>query len=123
MNIDDFLNQAESYNQDSDTITGFFNLDDDETRDKLHSVADTAREVDTKSEIMMKIDAVTDTKIEAIVVASLFYEAIAKASSDDEVVLPMKIAMALSMCVSKDLMSIDEAEKASEIFSKVFSSL
>ena len=28
MNIDDFMSQADSYNQDSETLTGYFGLDD-----------------------------------------------------------------------------------------------
>lgn len=128
MNVDDFLNQVGSYNQDADTITGFFNLDDDATEEKLKEVAKVAKEVDTKSEIMIKIDSVTESKIEAIVLASLFTEAVMKhamsgESDMHEALIPMKIAMALSMCVGDDIMTIDDAEKVSEVFAKVFSSL
>lgn len=128
MNIDDFLNEAGSYNQDADTITGFFNLDDDATEEKLKEVAKVAKEVDTKSEIMIKIDSITESKIEAIVLASLFTEAVMKHAMSGEndmheALIPMKIAMALSMCVGDDVITIDDAEKVSEIFAKVFSSL
>ena len=59
MNIDDFMSQASGYNQDADTITGYFNLDEDNTMEKAMSVLETIRKVDKKTDFLMAIDAIT----------------------------------------------------------------
>lgn len=125
MNIDDFMNQAESYNQDSDTLTGFFGLDDDAVTEKAKSVIKTAMTEEKKSDIILAIDAITESKIEAIV---LTFFAVGKleelcASSEMAMKTAPMVAMALSMCQHEGLFDEDNMEEIAEVFSKVFSML
>lgn len=125
MNIDDFMNQAESYNQDSDTITGFFGLDDDAVAEKAKSVIKTAMTEDKKSDIILAIDAITESKIEAIVLTFFAVSKLEELCASKEMAMktaPM-VAMALSMCQHEGLFDDDNIEEIAEVFSKVFSML
>lgn len=125
MNIDDFMNQAESYNQDSDTLTGFFGLDDDAVTEKAKSVIKTAMTEDKKSDIILAIDAITESKIEAIVLTFFAVSKLEELSASSEMAMktaPM-VAMALSMCQHEGLFDEDNMEEIAEVFSKVFSML
>lgn len=125
MNIDDFMNQAESYNQDADTITGFFGLDDDSVTEKAKSVIKTAMTEEKKSDIILAIDAITESKIEAIVLTFFAVSKLEELSASSEMAMktaPM-VAMALSMCQHEGLFDEDNMEEIAEVFSKVFSML
>lgn len=125
MNIDDFMNQAESYNQDADTITGFFGIDDDALTEKAKSVIKTAMTEDKKSDIILAIDAITESKIEAIVLTFFAVSKLEELSASSEMAMktaPM-VAMALSMCQHEGLFDEDNMEEIAEVFSKVFSML
>jgi hypothetical protein len=125
MNIDDFMNQAESYNQDSDTLTGFFGLDDDAVTEKAKSVIKTAMTEEKKSDIILAIDAITESKIEAIVLTFFAVSKLEELSASSEMAMktaPM-VAMALSMCQHEGLFDEDNMEEIAEVFSKVFSML
>lgn len=125
MNIDDFMNQADSYNQESDTLTGYFGLDDETTVEKAKSVIKTAMTQERKSDIIIAIDAITESKIEAIVLTffaiSKLEELCAESDMSDKIA-PM-LAMAMAMCQHKGLMDEDKMEGVAEVFSEVFSSL
>jgi hypothetical protein len=125
MNIDDFMSQADSYNRNSETLTGFFGLDDDELTDKAKSVVKTAMTEEKKSDIILAIDAITDSKIEAVV---LTYFAVAKleelvAENKSMMMTAPFVAMALSMCQHEGLLNDEDMDAISEIFAKVFSSM
>lgn len=125
MNIDDFMNQAESYNKDADTLTGFFGLDDDAVTEKAKSVIKTAMTEEKKSDIILAIDAITESKIEAVV---LTYFAIGKleelsAGHDMAMKTAPLIAMCLSLCQHEGLFDEENMDEIAEVFSKVFSSL
>lgn len=127
MKIDDFMTQASDYNSDSDTITGFFNLDEEKMTANAISVFETAREADVKSDILLAVDAITDNKIEAIVLCFVVTEKLMNLSDNDESedvdIIAAKIAMALSICHKKDLIDDDTAEGIMNVFAKVFSSM
>ena len=67
MNVDDYMAQAELYNKDADTLTEFFNLDEDILMNKCKNIVTMALEQERKSDVILAIDAITDSKIEAIV--------------------------------------------------------
>lgn len=125
MNIDDFMSQADSYDQESETITGFFGLDDKDTLDKTRSVIKTAMSEERKSDIVLAIDAITDSKIEAIVLTffavSKLEELVAESQFSDKVA-PI-IAMAMALCNNQGLINDNKMEDVAEVFAKVFSSL
>jgi len=127
MKIDDFMTQASDYNSDSDTITGFFNLDEEKMTANAISVFETASKADMKSDILLAIDAITDNKIEAIVLCFVVTEKMMNLSHNDESedvdITATKIAMALSICHKKDLIDDDTAESIMNVFAKVFSSM
>lgn len=122
MNIDDFMSQASDYNQDADTITGYFNLDEDNTMEKAMSVLETISKVDKKTDFLMAIDAITDTKIEAIVLAFVVTEKLNELSNSDDLLAP-KIAMATAVCTQKGLIKEEDAESILEVFAAVFGKL
>ncbi len=125
MNIDDFMSQAESYNQDSDTLTGFFGLDDDAVAEKAKSVIKTAMTEEKKSDIVLAIDAITESKIEAIVLTFFAVSKLEELSASSEMAMktaPM-VAMALSMCQHEGLFDEDKMDGIAEVFAKVFSML
>jgi nitrogen regulatory protein PII-like uncharacterized protein len=122
MNIDDFMSQASGYNQDADTITGYFNLDEDNTMEKAMSVLETIRKVDKKTDFLMAIDAITDTKIEAIVLTFVVTEKLNELSESDDLLAP-KIAMATAVCTQKGLIKTEDAEDILEVFAAVFGKL
>lgn len=120
MNIDDFMNQAESYNTDSDTLTGFFSIDDEVAKDKTKKIMMSAVKEDKKSDIVLTIDALTESKIEAIVLTLLAISHLSDIKDDNQLTAP-KIAMALAMCNSDGLIPEENMDKVLEVFSKVFS--
>lgn len=125
MNIDDFMSQADSYNRDSDTLTGFFGIDDDVLTEKAKTIVKTAMTEDKKSDIILAIDAITDSKIEAVV---LTYFAVAKleelvAENKSMMMTAPMVAMGLAMCQHEGLIDDENVDAISEIFAKVFSSL
>lgn len=125
MNIDDFMSQAESYKQDSDTVTGFFGIDDDVLTEKAKSVIKTAMTEDKKSDIVLAIDAITESKIEAIILTFFAVSKLEELSASSEMAMktaPM-VAMALSMCQHEGLFDEDNMEEIAEVFSKIFSML
>jgi len=125
MNIDDFMSQADSYDQESETLTGFFGLDDEETLKKTKNVIKTAMCEERKSDIILAIDAITDSKIEAVVLTffavSKLGELVAESEMSDRVA-PM-IAMAMTLCEHQGLINDNKMEDVAEVFAKVFSSL
>lgn len=122
MKIDDFMSQASGYNQDADTITGYFNLDEDNTMEKAMSVLETIRKVDKKTDFLMAIDAITDTKIEAIVLTFVVTEKLNELSESDDLLAP-KIAMAAAVCTQKGFIKVEDADEVLEIFAAVFGKL
>lgn len=121
MNIDDFMNELESYNTDSDTITGYFNLDENETEQKMRKIVKSLDNAEKKSDLVILIDSLTDSKVEAIVLASLLFEKMGEMNESTSPIIPMKIAMAMAICYDKGLVKEQEtAEKILEVFSKVF---
>ena len=122
MKIDDFMSQASGYNQDADTITGYFNLDEDNTMEKAMSVLETIRKVDKKTDFLMAIDAITDTKIEAIVLTFVVTEKLNELSESDDLLAP-KIAMAAAGCTQKGFIKVEDAEDVLEVFAAVFGKL
>jgi len=126
MNIDDFMNQSESYNKDSKSITGFFNLNEDVMDNNIKELVSNIENYELKSDIIMSIDALTDSKLEGIVLSSLFFEKIGELSADKEanpLVEIMKISMACAICTEKGFFKKEDAEEILEVFSKVFSSM
>jgi len=119
MNIDDFMNQAESYNTDSDTLTGFFGIDDGVAEKKTKKIMMSAVKEDKKSDIVLTIDALTESKIEAIVLTFLAISHLSEIKDNKELTAP-KIAMALAMCSHDELIPEENMEKVLEVFSKVF---
>lgn len=125
MNIDDFMSQADSYNQDSETLTGYFGLDDKSTIKKTKSVIATAMTEERKSDIILAIDAITESKIEAIVLTFFAVSKLEELTAESEMAIkiaPM-IAMALSLCQAKGIIDESDIDDAAEVFSKVVSSL
>ena len=125
MNIDDFMNQAESYNKDSDTLTGFFGLDEDKLTKDAKRVIMTAMTEEKKSDIILSIDAITESKIEAIVLTFFAISKLEELSAEHKSSMmsaPM-VAMALAMCKHEGLMEDENMDEIAEIFSKVFSSM
>jgi hypothetical protein len=125
MNIDDFMSQADSYNQDSETLTGYFGLDDKSTIKKTKSVIATAMTEERKSDIILAIDAITESKIEAIVLTFFAVGKLEEMTAESEMAIkiaPM-IAMALSLCQAKGIIDESDIDDAAEVFSKVVSSL
>jgi|11BtaG_2_1085332.scaffolds.fasta_scaffold02997_3 nitrogen regulatory protein PII-like uncharacterized protein len=122
MKIDDFMNQASGYNVDADTITGYFNLDEENTMEKAISVLETIKKVDKKTDFLMAIDAITDTKIEAVVLTFVVTEKLNELSESDDLLAP-KIAMAVAVCTQKGLIEQENAEDILEIFAIVFGKL
>ena len=125
MNIDDFMSQANGYNTDSETITGYFNIDADETRDKVFSVLESVREADKKTDFLMCIDAITETKIEAVVLSYIVTEKLNQLSKDEDTddLLAPKIAMAVAVCVSEGTIDEDNADKILKVFAAVIGKL
>jgi len=74
MNIDDFMEQGDSYNTNSDTITGYFNLDEEKTHNNFIELRERSSKYKMKSDVMIHIDAITDSKMEAIMLSSIFFE-------------------------------------------------
>ncbi len=122
MKIDDFMNQASGYNVDADTITGYFNLDEENTMEKAISVLETIQKVDKKTDFLMAIDAITDTKIEAVVLTFVVTEKLNELSESDDLLAP-KIAMATAVCTQKGLIAEESAEDILEVFAIVFGKL
>lgn len=122
MKIDDFMNQASGYNVDADTITGYFNLDEENTMEKAVSVLETIKKVDKKTDFLIAIDAITDTKIEAVVLTFVVTEKLNELSESDDLLAP-KIAMAVAVCTQKGLIDKESAEDILEIFAIVFGKL
>lgn len=125
MNIDDLMNQQASYNQDAKTVTGFFNLNEKELYEKAKTVCLKAVDDGKKSDVIMAIDALTETKLEAIVLSYIAAEKLyeMQSDSDSSVGTAPKIAMSLAICQSEGFMEEDNMEDIAEVFSKVFSSL
>ena len=131
MKVDDFMTQAESYNKDADTLTGFFNLDEDILMNKCKNIVITAMEQDRKSDVILAIDAITDSKIEAIVATFCaimkLEELREKPNAIDENSDAFKtapfIGMALSMCSTQGLIDEKNIRKVADVFGKVFSSI
>ena len=119
MKIDDFMNQAGSYNTDSDTLTGFFGIDDGVAKKKTKKIMMSAVKEDKKSDIVLTIDALTESKIEAIVLTFLAISHLSEIKDNKELTAP-KIAMALAMCSHDELIPEENMEKVLEVFSKVF---
>ena len=125
MKIDDFMSQADSYDQDADTLTGFFGIDDEKLLENTKSVIKTAMSEDKKSDIILAIDAITDSKIEAIVLTFFAVSKLEELVAEDSIatkVAPL-LAMALSLCTHEGLIDDENMEEIAEVFSKVFSSL
>lgn len=123
MNIDDFMNEAESYNLDSDTVTGFFGLDNEVMTEKANRVLETAKKADKKSDIFLKIDAITDSKVEAIILSGLFFETAGSEDVQEEAMSAIKVAMSLALCLEEGLIDDDNMNDIHEVFAKVFSSM
>lgn len=122
MKIDDFMSQASGYNQDADTITGYFNLDEETTMEKAVDILETIRKVDKKTDFLMAIDAIAETKIEAIVLTFVVTEKLNELSDSDDLLAP-KIAMATAVCTQKGLIKESDAENILEVFAAVFGKL
>ena len=125
MKIDDFMSQADSYDQDADTLTGFFGIDDEKLIKNTKSVIKTAMSEDKKSDIILAIDAITDSKIEAIVLTFFAVSKLEELVAEDSIatkVAPL-LAMALSLCTHEGLIDDGNMEEIADVFSKVFSSL
>lgn len=122
MNIDDFMKNAEAYNTDSDTITGFFNLDEDDMENKGKQAFESLKTAERKSDVLLMIDAITDSKIEGIVLTSALFEKIGKMDGDDDV-NAMRIAMAVAISCSKDLIDESKAEDVLRVFASVFADM
>ena len=123
MNIDDFMSQADSYDQESETITGFFGIDDEELLEKAKSVIKTAMSEEKKSDIVLAIDAITDSKIEAILLTFFAVSKLEELVAEDSIstkIAPL-LAMSMSLCMHEGLIDNENMEEIAEVFSKVFS--
>lgn len=122
MKIDDFMSQADSFNQDADTITGYFGIDEDVFSEKVKKGIKCAIDSDKKSDIVLTIDAITDTKLEGILLGFLLSEHLADMQSDVDWVgktAPL-VAMSLALCKHKGLLEESNMEDIAETFSEVF---
>lgn len=118
MNIDDLMKEMDGYNHESETFTGFFNLDDEVVEEKIMSVVDIMSDESKKSDVAMRIDSVTDSKIEAIVVAMLFSEGLVRKGLEDaEDRLPMMVAFAMAKAVMNEVITHEQGEKILKILS------
>lgn len=118
MKIDDFMNQAESYNTDSETITGYFNIDSKNAEKNIKKIMKSAVTEEKKSDVVLTIDALTESKIEAIVFTLLAISHL-NDLKDDKSFVP-KVALAMTMCNQDGLISDENVVKALSIFAKIF---
>jgi len=119
MKIDDFMNQAESYNTDSETITGYFNIDSKNAEKNIKKIMKSAVTEEKKSDVVLTIDALTESKIEAIVFTLLAISHLNDLKDDKSLFAP-KVALAMAMCNQDGLISDENVIKALSIFAKIF---
>ena len=115
MTLEDFMN-GNQYDTEAETITGYFRLDDKVMRKNMKTIIKALPDVERKSDILLQIDALTDNKMESIVLASLLFENLGGRNED----IAKNIAMALSIAMMEDIISMKDAERMAEIFTKVF---
>tara|TARA_R100001510_G_C7646258_1_gene203561 strand:+ start:1390 stop:1767 length:378 start_codon:yes stop_codon:yes gene_type:complete len=125
MKIDDFMSQADSFDTNSDTITGYFGIDDEVFSKKVKKGIVSAMESDKKSDIVMTIDAITDTKLEGILLGFLLSEQLAdmRIDVDSAAKTAPLVAMSLSLCKHKGLIEESNMEAIAEAFSEIFARL
>jgi len=118
MKIDDFMNQAESYNTGSDTLTGFFGLNDETAKEKTKKILISAVEEDLKSNVVLKIDAITESKIEAIVLTYLALTHLSDVKNDKQLGAS-QVALAIAKCHDKGFISDENVVQVLSIFAKI----
>jgi len=115
MTLEEFMN-GNNYNEDADTITGYFNIDKSSMYNNLKTIVTSLPDTVKKSDIIIQIDALTDNKIESIILASILFESLGGQIEG----ISKRIAFALSFSVMKDLIDMKTAEEIGEIFERVF---
>jgi len=115
MTLEEFMN-GNNYNEDADTITGYFNIDKSSMYNNLKTIVTSLPDTVKKSDIIIQIDALTDNKIESIILASILFESLGSQIEG----ISKRIAFALSFSVMKDLIDMKTAEEIGEIFERVF---
>lgn len=125
MKIDDFMSQADSFDTNSDTITGYFGIDDEVFSKKVKKGIVSAMESDKKSDIVLTIDAITDTKLEGILLGFLLSEQLSdmRIDVDSASKTAPLVAMSLALCKHKGLIEESNMEAIAEAFSEIFARL
>lgn len=128
-NIENIMDEMSNYNSDSKTITGFFGFDEDIIDSKLDTIEKFIQDTNQRTDIMLKIDSISESKTEAIVLASMFFEGMGRAleSQGDEgfgalggFVTAMKLAAGTAIAVEEGIVDKEDGEKLLKIYSKVF---